>query len=397
MKPLSFLLISDTYPPVIGGSEVEAQRVSAGMIRRGHKVLVLCSGGPPMPELRDWIDPAGVPTRILTRNSRGRLKDISFALGVAWALWRERHNYQIVYFLMQGLHLAAGLPIARWLGKPIVMKFGGSGVIPLMRASRAGRVELGWLNRWASRLMVLNQGMIDEAIADGFRREQIYWMPNPTDTSHFRPPADAKEQGLIREQLGLPRAARIVLYVGRLAPEKGLHWLVESFAKICDQIPEALLVLCGDGPQRAPLTAQANSLGIPPHQILFAGSRPVAEIALWCRASNVFALTSPSEGFSCALAEAMASGLPSVVSDIPANAQLVTHGDQGLMVPTGDIPAIAAALHKLLDNPELCTALGAAARRRILDNYSLDKVILLYEGLFADILNPQHRPKDPTS
>ena len=77
MKPLSFLLISDSYPPVIGGSEVEAQRVCAGMIQRGHRALVLCAGGPPIPELRDWINPAGVPTRILTRHSRGRFKDIA--------------------------------------------------------------------------------------------------------------------------------------------------------------------------------------------------------------------------------------------------------------------------------------------------------------------------------
>lgn len=391
MKPISFLLISDTYPPVIGGSEVEAQRVCAGMIHRGHKALVLCAGGPPMPALRDWIDPAGVPTRILTRHSRGRLKDIAFAFGVAWTLWRERHNYEIVYFLMQGLHLAAGLPVARWLGKPIIMKFGGSGVIPLMRASRTGRVELGWLNRWASRLMVLNQGMIDEAVADGFRREQIYWMPNPTDTDHFRPAADSSEKVQIREQLGLPPDARIVLYVGRLAPEKGLHWLVEAFASFCRQSPKALLVLCGDGPQRVPLTAQANLLGVPPEQILFAGSRPVAEIANWCRAADSFALTSPSEGFSCALAESMASGLPSVVSDIAANAQLVTNGEQGLMVPTGEISAIAAALQKLIDNPELCSALGGAARQRILEHYSLDQVMLLYENLFAEIISTHHK------
>ena len=53
------LLISDSYPPVLGGSEIEAQRVSAAMIRRGHRVQVLCAGGPPMPEVRDWVDPWG--------------------------------------------------------------------------------------------------------------------------------------------------------------------------------------------------------------------------------------------------------------------------------------------------------------------------------------------------
>ena len=106
MKPLSLLLISDSYPPVMGGSEVEAQRIASAMIRRGHRVQVLCAGGPPMPAVREWVDPAGVPVRILTRRSRGRWKDLFFAMEVAWALWRDRNRYDVVYFLMQGLHLA---------------------------------------------------------------------------------------------------------------------------------------------------------------------------------------------------------------------------------------------------------------------------------------------------
>ncbi len=77
MKPVSLLLISDTYPPVMGGSEIEAQRVSAEMIRRGHRVLVLTSGGSPMPTLRDWVDPAGVPVRILTRRTTGQTEGCS--------------------------------------------------------------------------------------------------------------------------------------------------------------------------------------------------------------------------------------------------------------------------------------------------------------------------------
>lgn len=194
MSKSSFLLICDSYPPVLGGSEVEAQRICSAMIGQGHRALVLCSGGPPMPAVRDWVDPAGVPVRILTRKSRGRLKDLIFAFEVAWAIWRERNNYQIVYFLMQGLHLATGLPVARLLKKPIIMKFGGSGVIPLMRASRAGRWELDWLNRWAARLLILNQGMVDEALADGFSRNQLFWMPNPTNTDEFRPPAEGNKK-----------------------------------------------------------------------------------------------------------------------------------------------------------------------------------------------------------
>src|ERR1035441_617433 len=71
---VSLILVSHSYPPVLGGSEIEAQRICAALIRRGHRVTVLCAGGEPMPDTARWLDPAGVPVRIFARQSRGRLK-----------------------------------------------------------------------------------------------------------------------------------------------------------------------------------------------------------------------------------------------------------------------------------------------------------------------------------
>src|SRR5690348_1051179 len=121
-KPISVLLICHSYPPVLGGSEIEAQRVCEALIARGSRVRVVCAGGDPMPSVRDWVDPKGVPVRIYAGRWKGAMKDIVFALRVAVMLIRERRNYQVLYFLMQGLHLAVGLPIGRILHKPIVMK-----------------------------------------------------------------------------------------------------------------------------------------------------------------------------------------------------------------------------------------------------------------------------------
>lgn len=384
-RPVSLLLISDSYPPVVGGSEVEAQRVASAMIKRGHRVQVLCAGGPPMPAVRDWVDPAGVPVSILTLNSRGRARDITFALEVASALWRDRNRYDIVYFLMQGLHLAAGLPVARFLKKPIVMKFGGSGVIPFMRASRAGRVELGWLRKWASRLMVLNDGMVEEAIADGFPRELLTWMPNPVDVDEFRPARNA-EASAWRQRHGIRPDAAVAVYVGRLSHEKGLPGLLRGFARAARAAPKAMLILVGDGAQRAELEALARELDLSPNQIRFTGRVDITEVPFWLRSSDVFALTSPSEGFSCALLEAMAAGLASVVSDIPANRQLIDGDVHGLTVPFDDEVAIGDAFLRLSRDHELRRRMGQAARQRVVENYSTIRVVERYETLFSEIL-----------
>jgi len=384
-RPIRVLLISDSYPPVLGGSEIEAQRVSAAMIRRGHRVQVLCAGGPPMPGLRNWIDPKGVPVGILTRRSRGIWKDRVFALQVAYEIWRLRHSYDVVYFLMQGLHLAAGLPIARFLKKPTVLKIAGSNVIPLMRQSRMGRWELDKLQEWRVPVMILNDGMIEEALADGFNRGQLIWMPNPVDPDEFRP-ATPGESAIWRNSHGIPGDALVAIYVGRLSREKGLRSLIGGFALAARQVPGAILILVGDGALRPELEDLCRDVNLDPAQVRFIGRVPAAEIPSWLRASDIFALTSPSEGFACALVEAMAVGLPSVVSAIPANLQLVEEGVHGLTVPFDNEERIAGAFLKLFGNPPLRRKMGDAAHLRAVENYSTAKVVERYEALFGTML-----------
>jgi len=386
VKPVSVLLICDSYPPIVGGSEIEAQRVASAMIRRGHRVQILCAGGPPMPAVREWIDPAGVPVRILTRHSHGRAKDFTFAAEVAWAIWTGRRAYDVVYFLMQGLHLAAGLPVARYAGKPIVMKVGGSGVIPLMRRSRAGKFELDKLKTWASRLLVLNEGMVQEAVADGFARSMITWMPNPVDIDEFRP-AQPGEAASWRAAHGIPVDAHVAIYVGRLSQEKGLPGLLRGFARAVEKDRSAVLVLVGDGNQRSELEALAGELNLGPGNLRFTGRVDVKEVPLWLRSSDVFALTSPSEGFSCALLEAMSAGLASVVSDIPANRQLVDPGVHGLAVPFDNEAAIGEAFLQLFREESLRQRMANSARQRVVENFSTIRVVERYERLFEEVLH----------
>ena len=384
--PLSVILVCHSYPPVIGGSELEAQRVSSALIRRGYRVTVVCAGGDPMPPVRDWVDPAGVPVRIYAARWNGAVKDIVFALRVAGMLVRSRRNYQLVYFLMQGLHLAAGLPVARFLHKPILMKVGGSGVIPTMTKSRSGRLELGWLRKWAYRVMILNDGMREEGIQEGFRTDQMYWMPNPVNTDEFAPSTPAR-RGELRARFGLPAEAPVVLYLGRLAPEKALHHLIDAFSRVLIRAPQAVLVLVGDGVVRQDLEAQVRRLGLPPESVRFAGMVKPAEVPAWLQAADVYALVSFSEGFSCALLEAMSVGLPSVVTDIPANRQLIDDGQQGFLAPAGDSAAIGDSILRLVENAHARQQMGSAARQRVLDNYSLDKIADRYEGLFHEAVS----------
>lgn len=383
-RPISLLLVIRSYPPVLGGSEIEAQRVCAALLARGYRVTVLCAGGPPMPEVSHWIDQVGVPVRIFGSRWPDRFRDYVFAVGVAWTLLKERRRYQLVYFLMQGLHLAAGLLIARLLAKPSVMKVSGSGIIPQMQKSQLGRLELHWLQKWSRRVMVLNQGMVEEAIAAGFHPEQLLWMPNPVDTRDFAP-CGREQRKELRARLCVPYQARIVIFIGRLAPEKELQSLIGGFAVTIRHAPQSLLVVVGDGPARQDLEDQVNRLKLAAN-VRFTGRQTVREVREWLQVSDVFALVSSNEGFPCSLVEAMSVGLPSVVSNIRGTTQLIDHGIHGLRVEVDDVAAIGEALSCLLADEVARSRMGIAARQRAVDHYSLDEVADRYEALFSEAL-----------
>ncbi len=389
VKPVSLLVISHSYPPVLGGSEVELQRACEALMHRGHRVQVLCAGGPPMPGVenwvKNWVDPLGVPVRIIGGRCPARWREYWFAAAVALAILRDRRKYDAVYFLMQGLHLAAGLPAARLRRLPIMMKFSGSSIITMLTRSFLGRLELRWLNAWAKRIMVLNEGMTEEALAANLDPHRLVWMPNPVDVRQFAP-AGPGQRAALRRDLQIPADAKVVLFVGRLAPEKELPSLIRAFVRVQAMHKSAQLVLIGDGPDRAPLERCAAEAGLPGSAIRFAGRLPVASVIKWLQASDAFALVSSNEGFPCSLVEAMAVGLPSVVSRIPANVQLVVHNGNGLIAPVRDETSIADALDILLSDESLRRNLGAAARMEVVEKYSVEKVVARYEHLFQEVL-----------
>ncbi len=383
-RKVSYLLICSSYPPVLGGSEVEAQRVSEALIARGYRALVVTVGGPPMPPGGDYVDPHGVPVRQFGESVPVRFRQHAYALGVAWTLWRERHNYEVAYFLMQGLQLLFGLPVARMLGKPIVMKFSCSSLVDVMTASWTGRTVLGFLRKWANRILVLNEGMREECRAAQLPLDRVSWMPNPVNTDEFRPLPTEDKQAL-RRRLNIPDDSLVTLFVGRLDHQKKLPWTLGAFARVVRERPNALLVLVGDGPLREEVHALARSLGIWDN-VRFTGRLPMAGVLEWMQASDLTILISEIEGLPCSLIEAMAAGLPPVVSRIPAHTQLVDHEVHGLLTDLGSEESAAAAVIRLMDDHDLRARTATAARQRMIRQFSTPEVVRYYETLFDEVL-----------
>jgi glycosyltransferase involved in cell wall biosynthesis len=377
------MLVCHSYPPVLGGSEIEAQRVSEELQKRGHKPRIVCAGGEPMPPVTEWVDPVGLRVRLYGGNQKKPYwRDVVYALGVAWTLIKERRDYDVAYFLMQGLHLATGLPVARLLGKPIVMKFSCSGIVAGMQNSWIGRLELMFLRLWADKILVLNPGMTQEALDVGFKAERLGWMPNPVDTDYFRP-STPQERLQHRQELGVEADTPLMVFVGRLDHQKKLPWILGSFAQVVRQRPRAKLALIGDGPLRADVLERIQALNLN-QNVIVAGRVPMPSVLKWLQAADACMLVSEVEGLPCALIEAMSAGVPPVVSDIPAHTQLIDHGVHGMITPLGDEAAIAEAIVKVLDDPALRNRLAAAARQRMMESFCTEVVVKRYEALFTE-------------
>ena len=143
-------------------------------------------------------------------------------------------------------------------------------------------------------------------------------------------------------------------------------------------------MLIGNGPERQRTEDLVKELRLEDH-VTFAGMQPHSAIPLWLRAADVFALVSSLEGFSCSLVEAMAAGVPSVVSDIPANTQLIESGEEGLLTRLRDPGDLANAILLLVNSRSERQRMGHLARAKVLERYSIETVTTQYEGLFRSI------------
>jgi glycosyltransferase involved in cell wall biosynthesis len=187
--------------------------------------------------------------------------------------------------------------------------------------------------------------------ANGFSAPLRLWSRG-VDSNQFSP---AHRREATRAALA-PGAERILLYVGRLAPEKRLGFLEEAWRRIRHQAPDAVLVLVGDGPARRELEAKAHP------GVRLTGYLTGEALARAYAAADVFVFPSDTETFGNVVAEAMSSGVPVVAVHAGGVTDLVRDGETGLVVPPNDPAALAAALLRLLSDDALRTALGKRAR-----------------------------------
>jgi sugar transferase (PEP-CTERM/EpsH1 system associated) len=245
-----------------------------------------------------------------------------------------------------------------------------------------------WRHRWAYRLLARRTRVVitvSEALAGLYHETCRSWATevctiyNGVDTRRYTPAVDPAEA---KAALGLPASAVVVGSVGRLAPVKGFDVLLRSMTRVASEVPEALLLLVGDGPERDALAAAAERFGIT-DRVRFVGHR--SDVIPYYQAMDVYVNSSHSEGLSNSILEALACGVPVVATAVGGNPEVLRHaGCGGVLVPPGDPGALADALARYLRDDVGRPLYSQAARQTIVDHFGLERMVGRYEALYRE-------------
>jgi glycosyltransferase involved in cell wall biosynthesis len=279
---------------------------------------------------------------------------------------------------------------ARLSGIPVISSFHNSDYDPQVLASfRAPGWKqnfIKWLDGWTAR----NCDQLSIAVSQYVARhvqEKLYLDPkrieviyNPVDTDHIKPESDLPRIKM-REELGISPDAKIILSVGRVTDQKAIIEMVEAFEQIRCELPDEKLhlVLVGslvDPNYLARLKTKITSLRSQ-KEIFLVGPR--MDIGNWLAAADIFAFPTKFEGLGIALAEAMASGLPCVATDVGPIPELIENEKTGLLVSLNHREELVLALKRMITEKEFAQSLGLAASQFIRSKFvATDKAEQLY-------------------
>ncbi len=386
ISPLRLALVTRRYPPLIGGAEKVLNYLAEALAREGADVTVLTASAPgtkdlprheqvPIPGPRA----AGCGRLSVVRLATSRLRFVGTWLYMrSLARWFATHPIDLAYVSMLKHDAYVAVEAGRSLGFPVVLRpegAGATGDLAWQSWGNFGR-KIGDRCKQADAFVAISREIARELSAGGYERARIQPLSNGVpvpETAWQRRP-------------GWRTAPRAV-FVGRLAPEKGLATLIDAWPAVRIALPGARLTLIGEGPDRPALEAQARALGLtlgPDQAVEIPGA--VADATAVLRDADLFVLPSQEEGMSIALLEAMALGIPLVASSIPGNRRLVSDFKHGRLAPPEHPRALARVIIEQWENFDRAFQMSRAARSRVMQEFSITAVAHQHLALFEKIL-----------
>jgi glycosyltransferase involved in cell wall biosynthesis len=335
-------------------------------------VFVLTRSGP----RQSFLEDAGVPVTVIGKRWKG---DPSAWWKLAAALGRQRLDLVHTWLFAAN---SFGRTAALWAKIPIVI--GGERSVDPWKSSWQLTLDR-WLSRRSDAIFTNSSGVADFYQTRGIDKERFLIIPNGVELPG--PRKIDRPEALRRMQV--PSDWRVILAVGRLWPQKGYRealWCMELLRLV---EPRTMLVVIGEGPQRASLEEYRDQIQVAAHVRLLGERSDVGDLLPH---ADVLINTSLYEGQSNSMLEAMANGVPVVASDIPGNRDLVIDQKTGYLVDREDVRTMVQRLRRLVTDSPLRHAMGQAARDRVESEFSVDRMVTRHEEAYLRLARKRSIP-----
>lgn len=241
------------------------------------------------------------------------------------------------------------------------------------------------LDRWAIRrydkVICVSADLLETLLDSGVAPEKCHLIDNAIDTEVFQRQHTA---AIMKEQLGFPPERKLIGAAGRLSAEKNFAGLIQAVSQLVSEGHDVALAIAGEGSERATLERLIASQREPERFQLLGFQRDLSE---FYQALDVFALSSVREGLPNVLLEAMAYQVPVVSTAVGGITRLIEDGQNGLLVPAGDGPALTSALARVLSKEELAREWATRGRQTIVERFSfaarMERICAVYEDLLT--------------
>jgi L-malate glycosyltransferase len=372
MKNILFVFV--TMP--IGGAEMLCLNFVKNLDPEKFKPIVCCIADKGV--IGEALESSGFEVIALDRMQSKRF-DRSAVTALAQLI--KARKIDIVHTNMYHASLYGRLAVL-WAGKPRPKVV--AAVHSLYTERKPHRIRINrLLNRFTTRIIAVSDAVRSDIVRfEGVRPEKVSVLPVGADFNRLDVPLTKKEA---KERLGFNESDFVLGTVGRLVDAKGHEYLLQTMSILKQSGRDFKLIIAGGGRLESDLRRTAASLGID-GDVQFLGIRD--DVPELYRAMDIYLMSSVSEAASLALLEAMASGLPCVVTSVGGMVDLIGNDQCGLIVPPRDPQSMADAVLSLRSSPERMVCIGEHAKERARSLYSNEAMIsqleCIYEGLFNE-------------
>ena len=366
------LMVTGAYYPEMSSSAIQCREM-ARLLGGRARVHVLATAVDPALAADDTVD--GVTVTRVVVDVTSTASKAGATLRMVSALLRLLPRCDVVHLHGVSTKNVIVTALAKLFRRPIVLSLHTAGFDEAETVRGHGALAW-WAFTRANRYLSVSSSLVDAYLAAGLPTERIQLVPNGIDVDRFRP-ADPAERQSLRERLRLPGDLPVLLFVGFFSPDKQPRLLFDAWQRLRQRGLETTVVFVGatrssyfevDDELAPVMRHDAAALGVE-QRVVFAGA--AHNVDEYFRAADVFVLPSRREGLPVALLEAMACALPCVASRLAGSTDtIIEHQKNGMLVPVGDVEALAHALARLLSDPALAALLGAAARQTVVRRFA---------------------------